>query len=151
VSDRAFEAANVEATAELADLVATLSNDDFRRAGDDGWSVGVLLAHLAFWDRMVIVRWDRATAAGAACPDDLPDVAADLVNDALVPTWRSLTSAEAATLVLDAAADVDILVAALPDASVDAAVAAGRARLVDRSLHRHDHLAQIRRILDVEA
>jgi hypothetical protein len=53
-------------------------------------------------------------------------------------------------LVLDAAADVDVLVAALPDASVDAVVSAGRPRLVDRSLHRRDHVDQIRRLLGGE-
>lgn len=150
MTDRAFEAANVEATAALADLVASLDDEDFDRAGDDGWSVGVVLAHLAFWDRMVVGRWNGAGAAGEACPADLPEFVADLVNDALLPTWRALSSTEAATLVLDAAADVDVLVAALPDASVDAAVGAGLGRLVDRSLHRRDHIEQIRQILDVQ-
>jgi hypothetical protein len=150
MTDRSFEAANVGATAELADLIAGLSDDDFRRSGEDDWSIGVLLAHLAFWDRMVIARWDRSAAEGTPSPDDLPDFVADLVNEALVPTWRSLTSTETATLVLDAAADVDVLVAALPDTSIDAAVEAGRERLLDRSLHRRDHLVQIRAILGVE-
>jgi hypothetical protein len=147
MTDRSFEAANVEATAELADLLASLSAEDFARVGVDGWSVGVQFAHMACWDRMVIARWNRAIAAGDAGPADLPDGVADFVNEALVPTWAALTSATVSTLVLDAAADVDVLVAALPDASVDAVVAAGRPRLVDRSLHRRDHVDQIRRAL----
>jgi len=147
MTDRSFEAANVEATAELADLISSLSAEDFARVGEEGWSIGVLLAHMACWDRMVMARWNRATAAGEACPPDLPDFVADLVNEALPPTWRALTSDAVSTLVLDAAADADVLVAALPDVSVDAAVAAGRGRLVDRSLHRHDHIAQIQQIL----
>jgi hypothetical protein len=50
-------------------------------------------------------------------------------------------------LALEAAAELDALAAALPDASVDAAPAAGRVRLLDRSVHRLEHAAQIRRSL----
>ena len=107
----------------------------------------MLLAHLAFWDRWQIVRWQGALAEGLAMPADVSDGVADLANGALEPTWRALPGATAAELALAAAAEVDALVAGLPDASVDAVVAAGRARLLDRSLHRADHMVRIRRVL----
>jgi len=147
MTDRWFEAANARASAELRELVESLSAEALVADAGDGWTVAVLLAHLAFWDRWQIVRWQGARAEGLAMPADVSDNVADLANGALEATWRALPAATAAELAVAAAGEVDALVAGLSDASVDAVVAAGRARLLDRSLHRADHLAQIGRVL----
>ncbi len=151
MTDRSYVDANERASADLGLLATSLSADALLADAGDGWTVAVLLAHLGFWDRWQVSRWEAARAAGAAMPDDLPDGIADLVNATLLPTWRALPTQSAVALALDAAADVDRLVAGLPDASVDAVAAAGRIRLLDRSLHRAEHVSHVRRALGGDA
>jgi hypothetical protein len=145
MTDRSFEERNARATDELRRLVVTLSPADFETGVGGAWTVATCLAHLAFWDRWQIVRWRDALAKGLAVPADVSDNVPDLANAALEPTWRAVPDETAAVLALEAAAEIDALVAALPDASVTAAPAAGRVRLLDRSIHRLEHVTQIRR------
>jgi hypothetical protein len=145
MTDRSFEERNARATDELRRLVATLSPEDLATGVGGTWTVATCLAHLAFWDRWQVVRWRDALAKGLAVPAEVSDNVPDLANAALEPTWRALPGEIAAALALDAAAELDALVVALPDASVAAAPAAGRVRLLDRSIHRLEHVAQVRR------
>jgi hypothetical protein len=147
MTDRSFTWRNARASDELRGLVETLSADDLATDVGGNWTVATCLAHLAFWDRWQIVRWRAAAAAGLPVPADVPDNAPDLANAALEATWRALPGETAAALALQAASEIDALVAALADTSVDAAPAAGRVRLLDRSIHRLEHVAQIRRCL----
>ena len=147
MTDRSFEERNAQATDELRRLVGTLSMEDFATGVGGTWTVATSLAHLAFWDRWQVVRWREALATGLAVPADVSDTIPDLANAALEPTWRALPGEIAAALALQAAAEIDALVAALPDASVAAAPVAGRVRLVDRSMHRLEHVTQVRRAL----
>jgi len=110
---------------------------------EPGWTVGVLLAHQAFWDRFLTSRWQSALAAGRASPADLPDGLANLLNDAMAPIWRAVPGPQAGALAVAAAEEVDQVVASLPRASVEAVIAEGRERLVDRSYHRKEHLDAI--------
>ncbi|HEY3475466.1 MAG TPA: maleylpyruvate isomerase N-terminal domain-containing protein, partial [Anaerolineales bacterium] len=51
---------NATSRNRLKTLVQRLSNEDFARSTDYGWTVSALLAHLAFWDhRMsaILQRW----------------------------------------------------------------------------------------------
>jgi hypothetical protein len=147
MTDRSFTWRNARASDELRGLVETLSADDLATDVGGNWTVATCLAHLAFWDRWQIVRWRAAAAAGLPVPADVPDNVPDLANAALEATWRALPGETAAALALQAASEIDALVAALADTSVDAAPAAGRVRLLDRSIHRLEHVAQIRRCL----
>ena len=145
MTDRLFEERNARATDELRGIIGTLSAEDFATGVGGGWTVATCLAHLAFWDRWQVARWRDALSTGSVVPADVSDNVPDLANAALEPTWRALPGETAAALALEAAAELDALVAALPDASVAAAPAAGRVRLLDRSIHRLEHVGQIRR------
>ena len=145
MTDRSFQERNARATDELRRLVGTLSPGDFATGVGGTWTVATCLAHLAFWDRWQVVRWRDAVAAGLPVPADVSDNVPDLANAALETTWRALPGEIAAALALEATAEMDALVAGLPDASVDAAPAAGRVRLLDRSIHRLEHVTQVRR------
>ena len=114
---------------------------------DGGWGPAVVLAHLAFWDRMALARWQRADAAGEAVPVPLAPFVSDFVNAAGFPEWSVLDVETAAGLALDAAAAIDAYLEALAPDRVQAARVAGFGRLVDRSLHRNEHLDSIERSL----
>lgn len=150
MTDRSFERANARASAELRGLVETLSAEDLATDVGGDWTVAMCLSHLAFWDRWQVVRWRDAVTAGLPIPAEVSDNVPDLANAALEVIWRALPGETASALALEAATEIDTLAAGLPDTSVDAAPVAGRVRLVDRSIHRLEHVRQIRRALGRE-
>lgn len=148
MTDRAFEGANAEATAELADLVSTMSAGDLAADLGGGWTASMALAHLAFWDSWHAARWRHAAASGDLCPPIVPDGVSDRSNEALEATWRAVPGEAAANLCLEAAAAMDILAASLTDEQVDGARAADSPNWVERAPHRLSHIEQIRAALD---
>ena len=103
-----------------------------------GWTASAVFAHLAFWDRLVIARWDRYDREGVI--DDLPDAAIDLVNDAALPLWLALSGGAAVVQAIDAAIHVCERIASLSPAAVAAAVDTGRLAMLDRTVHWSPHL-----------
>ncbi len=67
--DRSHERANDESRAELAALVAGLTEEQLRIDLGEGWTVLSHLAHLGFWDRWQAERW-RSMLAGEWTADD---------------------------------------------------------------------------------
>ena len=141
--DRAHNDRNAASRERLRTTLDRLSDEALDRVVDGEWTAGALLAHLAFWDRVVVGRWRLAARHHAPAPPDLHDDVADLVNDAAVSAWRSIDPARLGAVVLSAADEIDRFIEDLSDASVDAAIAAGRPRLLDRSVHRAEHLDAI--------
>ncbi|HEX5823764.1 MAG TPA: maleylpyruvate isomerase N-terminal domain-containing protein, partial [Candidatus Limnocylindrales bacterium] len=60
--------ANDEQRERLGDIIGRLTSGDYALEAMPGWTVGAVLAHLAFWDRLVIERWTRAIADDATVP-----------------------------------------------------------------------------------
>ena len=141
-TDRSFVERNAASRERLRRLTEA-GDEALRGKLADGWTVAATLAHLAFWDRWVLERWDRYARDGAF--DDLPAVVTDLTNAAGLPGWLALEPARAAALALEAAEAVDRRIAALPAAAIADAVATGRPVMLDRSLHREAHLDEIER------
>ena len=151
-ADRSYLARNEASRARLGELLATLVSGDLSlAAGDSDWTVGQVLGHLAFWDRFLAARWRAALAAGpGAQPIVVPDELADLLNDGLPPTWSAFaaSAAEAAIVeTIDAAEAIDRLIASLPEAASVAAILADRPALLDRSIHRAEHIETLEHAL----
>ena len=151
-ADRSYLARNEASRARLRELLATLVSGDLSlAAGESDWTAGQVLGHLAFWDRFLAARWRAALAAGpGAQPIALPDELAGLLNDGLPPTWSAFaaTAAEAAIVeTIDAAEAIDHLIASLPEAAPVAAILADRPTLLDRSIHRAEHIETIEHAL----
>ena len=141
--DRSYVARNDASRQRLAARLDDLTANELLTPLGDGWTVGGLLAHLAFWDRLVLERWGLAAREGRTTPIDVEDELVDLVNNAGMPAWLAVNGARLPSLALEAAAEVDDAVAALSDESVAALADEGRPRLVDRSRHRTLHLDAI--------
>ncbi len=141
MTDRAFTASNEASSLRIERLAErlTASDDDVRVDAD--WTVAALLGHVAFWDRFHAVRWQAVTAAGRLVPRPMPE--ADPINDALYRILWRLPARAAAEAALEASRASNAAIASLSDASVDAARASGMPRLLDRSLHRSEHLDAI--------
>ena len=103
------------------------------------------LAHLAFWDRFVEARWLLAKRLGLSVPPEIDDAHTDLVNDAAFPLWRLIAFGAAARDALDTAARLDGLIEGVDPEVAGRLIESGRPRLVDRSAHRDEHLADLGR------
>jgi hypothetical protein len=142
---------NAASLARVRDLVGRLSAADLARpVGDGTWTLGQSLGHLAFWDRFLSARWRAAIASGLGQPVGVPHEMADLLNDGLQTSWSILAAAGLESLaaeVVAAAEEVDAMIRSLPATTPLAQILAEVPALLDRSLHRVEHLEQIDRAL----
>ena len=102
----------------------------------DGWTVAMLLAHLAFWDRLVVQelrRWER----DGTPPERISD---DLVNESLLDEWRALQPEAAAKLAVKAGRAVNRAVESVSEQVARQMLEEGHDRLLNRGLHRREHL-----------
>ncbi|MGA3057718.1 MAG: DinB family protein [Candidatus Limnocylindrales bacterium] len=151
-ADRSHLERNETSRARLRKVVGRLTPTGLAlKVGDGTWTVGQVLGHLAFWDRFLAARWRAALASGPGeRPTYLPDELADMLNDGLPPTWGAF-AAEAGRAAIDdalaAAQAVDGVIAGLPAETPVEAILAERPALLDRSIHRLEHLSAIERAL----
>ena len=147
--DRGYVERNETWRLKLEELYSRLSAADLARSvGDGGWTVAQHIGHMAFWDRFLATRW-RAALAGKTAggqPSLMPHDLADLLNQALPPSWAALASADGPSLLgvaREAMVEVDSIVASLPEATPIDAILQERPALLDRSIHRKEHMDQI--------
>lgn len=146
--DRSHERANEGSRAELAELVAELTQQQLRADLGEGWSALSHLAHLGFWDRWQGERW-RSMLAGSWTAEDRSVLdAEDLANEALAPYWAAIETPDVPALALEAAAVVDQLIAQAPDDMVMRLQASPNDFLLHRHRHRREHIGWIRRDLE---
>ena len=146
--DRSHERANEESRAEVAALVAGLTQQQLRADLGEGWSALSHLAHVGFWDRWQGERW-RSMLAGSWTADDGSVLDAEnLANEAVAPYWAAIETADVPALALEAAVVVDQLIAQAPDPMVTQLHASPNQFLLHRHRHRREHLGWIRRDLE---
>lgn len=129
----------------LRSVVEGLDPEDLRQDAGDGWTLSACLAHLAFWDRWTVTRWERYAADGVF--DDIPGPVLDFVNRAALPSWLAVPGEVAAEMGLAAASEVVGRIESLPPEAIAAAQITGRPAMADRTLHWSGHLDQIERAL----
>ncbi|MBI4491890.1 MAG: DinB family protein [Chloroflexi bacterium] len=142
--DRSHDARSAAQRARLQALAERLSDEALARSIGGGWTASALLAHVAYWDRMVLARlrrFERREETAFASLD------ADLINEAALPQWLALPGREAARQAIEAAEAVDRKILELSSEQVDVLLRSGRQRLVDRSEHRRAHLDELERAL----
>ena len=142
MDDRSHIDRNDRERTRLATLAERLTDDQLALPLGDGWTIAGLLAHLAFWDRFVLARWQRALHDGTPI-SSLDDALPDLINAAAADQWRVLPARDAARHAVAAAEALDRAIAALPPAVVDETRRRDLPRLLDRSQHRREHLDEI--------
>jgi hypothetical protein len=133
---------NRSTTDRLRALARRVTDDELARSLDPPWTTSALFAHIAFWDRFVRIRWERAAREGIRTPAPVDDALGlkDEINDASLPSWLAMPGRFAVEECLASAQAIDDLLSAVAPDVVAELVSAGQARLVDRSLHRSDHL-----------
>jgi DinB superfamily len=156
VSDRTHVSRNDASRERLRTTVARLSADDLHRHVSPEWTVSANLAHLGFSDRQILRWFEEWERRGIRTPEGLhaweQEVWPSLQNqnNDLQPDWLAADPREAARDAVLAAAEIDSKITRLAPALVAAIQGTsifGRRRhwVIDRSIHREEHLAEIER------
>ena len=144
--DRPWISENEAERLRLKTLVAALSNDEMARSIGQGWTVGVGLAHLAFYDRLTLGKFEEWERTGLV--KMLPVGSYDQgINDGMLPWWRNIAPAQVRHEVVAAAQAADNEAKDLPDTLVEA-IFAVRPRTLFRATHRREHLDEIEELLE---
>jgi len=100
--DRGFVERNRAATERIRRM-AGLSEAELQTRVGEHWTVAVLLAHLAFWDRRVLFVLERTEQEGK-----LYEHQADIyVNDYVLPLLQAIPPQEAVRVAVEAAEALD--------------------------------------------
>jgi hypothetical protein len=134
-----YAEANETEYQRLADLLASLSDDDLQRTLPNGWTVAAAFAHLGFWDAYAVACFEEWGRNGFKSPS----AQYDAINQAVDGMSRLIPSATLRRWVLEIA-QASNRAAANASPEVQAAIqAAGRDSFLRRSKHRSHHLDQI--------
>ena len=144
-ADRSYIAENDRERRRLEALVGKLDDAALSRPMPDGWTVGAVLAHLAFWDQRIVTFIDFMKRGIKVPQENEADV--EWINEAAKPTQLALPPRRAATLVVETARAIDQAVAALSDELLAKNAAAGSPIKLQRSEHRREHLDEIEQAL----
>jgi hypothetical protein len=127
----------------LRNVAARLTEEELVRRIDPPWTASALFAHIAFWDRFAHARWEHALDTGTGAPLPIEDDPLELVNQAGLHEWGAVPPRTAIEECLAAAEAMNGFVESLDAETISEVVRSGRERLVDRSIHRGEHLATI--------
>jgi len=147
---RDFGRENADSRRELAALTARLDEHSFSQPVGSGWTTAGLLCHLAFWDQRVL-HLLRQWQTGPLEPVRLSPQHVDSLNAAVKLLALAVPATAAVRLALDSAEAVDAEVSRLTDDLVERMIAAGCERYLWRSIHRREHIRQIKEALEAGA
>ena len=133
--DQSFIERNRASTNRIRALVTRLTDEQLQHPVGEHWTVAIVLAHLAFWDRRVMYVLDMTERDGKLF---IPEI--DIfVNDLSLPLWAAIPPREAARIAIETAAALDKRLESFPPALLEE-IHAYNQRWVVRALHRGEHL-----------
>jgi hypothetical protein len=133
---------NRKSTERMRQIIHGLSEKGLSHTTGNHWTIAVTLAHLAFWDQRVIHVIETAkknNELNAPLFDDQ-------LNDILTPILGAIPPADSARMAIRTVETLDQLLEECPAGIIDQMMATNP-RLVDRSLHRNDHLDEIESVM----
>jgi hypothetical protein len=130
-----FATLNRASTERMRALAARLSDEAMQTRVGEHWTVAIVMAHLAWWDRRVMYVLDMTEKNGELF---IPEI--DIfVNDLSLPLWAVIPPREAARIALETAETLDRRIEAYPYRLLEL-VYAYNPRWVVRAMHRGQHL-----------
>ena len=132
--DQLYVERNRASTNRIREM-ARLSDNELLRPVGEHWTVAIVLAHLAFWDRRVSYVLDMTERDQKLF---IPEIDV-FVNDLSLPLWAAIPPREAARLAVEAAEAVDRRLESYPVALLEE-IYAYNPRWVVRAEHRGHHL-----------
>ena len=133
--DRAFVELNRASTQRIRAMAERLSDEEMQTRVGEHWTVAIVMAHLAFWDRRVLFTLERTERAGKLSPVEL-DI---ILNDLSLPLWAAIPPREARRIAIETAEECDRRLEGFDPALLEELYNYNK-RWVIRALHRNEHL-----------
>ena len=133
---------NAESRDRLASICERVNNEQLARIAFGDWTVSAVLAHMAFWDRVALERWNTFEKERQPVIQ-LPE----FLNTVGAADWRAIPPRRAVKSALEAADALDKKIEEIPDDLIEAARQANHPRMFERFHHREDHLSAIERVI----
>lgn len=133
--DRSFVELNQASTERMQTLAARLTDEQLQTRVGEHWTVAIVFAHIAFWDRRVGYVLDMTAKEGKAFNPDI-DI---YVNDLSLPLWAAIPPRAAVRIALENAKALDKRLAEYPPEALELVYELNQ-RWVIRARHRNQHL-----------
>ena len=138
----AYFVENQNATRRMERLVEPLTAKELTQKIGETWTISMTLTHLAFWDQRVIHVIEMAEKSRPI----LAPFFDNQINDILAPFLSAIPPKKAARMAIQIAKTLDQKLANCSPDFIEEMLAVNN-RLVQRSLHRNDHLDEIEAVL----
>jgi hypothetical protein len=133
--DRSFIELNRASRERMRALADRLSDEEMLTKVGEHWTVAIVYAHIAWWDRRVMYVLDMTEKDGKLF---IPEI--DIfVNDLSLPLWAAVPPREAVRIAMENAEALDKRLEEYPEALLDQILNFNK-RWVIRALHRNEHL-----------
>ena len=135
--DPSYKEQNHASSERIRALANRLTDEEMQTKVGEHWTVGIVFAHLAWWDRRVIYVLDMTEKNGELF---IPEIDV-FVNDLSLPLWAAVPPREAARIAIETS---EILDKRLEDYSPELLeeIYNHNKRWVVRALHRNEHLGE---------
>lgn len=145
--DKPWIAKNKEWREKLQKFVSKVTDKELQLViYKEGWTIAVMLGHLAFWDlrRAALVKYWKQNGVKQS---DIVGLEMNTINDALVPLFLAMPPRKVAELAVKAAEAVDKELATLPEDFLPQIEGLGEPTYINRGIHRQIHLDEIEMLL----
>ena len=133
--DRSFIEVNRASKERMRALAEGLSDEEMLTKVGKHWTVGIVYAHIAWWDRRVMYVLDMTEKEGRLFIPEIDIV----VNDLSLPLWGAVPPREAVRIALETAETLDKRLEEYSPALLEEIYNFNK-RWVIRALHRNEHL-----------
>jgi hypothetical protein len=133
--DESFVESNRASRERMQALADRLSDEEMQTRVGEHWTVAIVFAHIAWWDRRVMYVLDMTEKDGEVF---IPEI--DIfVNDLSLPLWAAVPPREAVRIAVENAEALDKRLEEYPGALREEIYNYNK-RWVMRALHRNEHL-----------
>ena len=140
--DRSFIELNRASLERMRTLAEQLTDEEMLTKVGEHWTVGIVFAHIAWWDRRVMYVLDRTEKDGKLF---IPEI--DIfVNDLSLPLWAAVPPRKAVHIALETAETLDKRLEVYSPALLEEIYNYNK-RWVIRALHRNEHLDEANAVL----
>lgn len=133
--DRTFIELNRASRERMQSIADHCSDEEMLTKVGEHWTVGIVYAHIAWWDRRMMYVLDMTEKNGKLFVPEI-DI---FVNDLSLPLWAAVPPREAVHIALENAEALDKRLEAYPESLLEA-IHNYNKRWVVRALHRNEHL-----------
>jgi hypothetical protein len=133
--DKSYIELNRTSRERMRTLALSLTHEQMQTKVGEHWTVSIVYAHIAWWDRRVMYVLDMTEKEGKVF---IPQI--DIfVNDLSLPLWAAVPAREAVRIAMENAEAVDKRLEAYPESLLEEIYKLNK-RWVIRALHRNEHL-----------